>query len=344
MSMLDVIENQNIISTSIPDLVFRNFSGEQDFPKIMAVIQDVARADQLECSDTVEDLARSYRHLTHCDPFQDALLVEIGGKCIGYGRVWWMLAADGSWLGGVDGFLLPAWRGHGIGRAMLCMAEARLQEISDALVISGELGESTPRVYDQWVFDTEVEKTALLEAAGYQVARVGQTMVRPDLERLPDASLPAGVEVRPVQPGHVRAIWDASQEAFRDHWGYVPPSEQEYQGWLESPEFDPSLWQVAWDGDQVAGSVLTFINSQENREYNRKRGYTEGISVRRPWRQQGLARALLVRALHAIKARGMQEAALSVDSQNLNGAFRLYESLGFSLVKRLICYRKPIMR
>ena len=36
--------------------------------------------------------------------------------------------------------------------------------------------------------------------------------------------------------------------------------------------------------------VRNFINHKENQEANRKRGYTENISVRRPWRRQGIAR------------------------------------------------------
>ena len=74
---------------------------------------------------------------------------------------------------------------------------------------------------------------------------------------------------------------------------------------LISPTFDPSLWRVAWDGDDVVGMVRSFINAGENAEYERKRGYTQYISVRRPWRRRGIARALLVMGLHALKERGV---------------------------------------
>jgi len=111
----------------------------------------------------------------------------------------------------------------------------------------------------------------------------------------------------------------------------------------EDPLLDPSLFRVAWAGDQVAGMVQSFINVDENVKYNLKRGYTEGICVRKQYRRQGVARALLVRSLHALKERGMQEAALTVDSQNHNNAFRLYESVGFWFLRRFSCYRK-VMR
>lgn len=70
---------------------------------------------------------------------------------------------------------------------------------------------------------------------------------------------------------------------------------------LKDPNFDPTLWQVAWDGKQVVGMALAFVNEREKAKYGRRRGGTEGTCVRRPWRRQGLARALLVRSLQALR-------------------------------------------
>ena len=110
--------------------------------------------------------------------------------------------------------------------------------------------------------------------------------------------------------------------------------------WLAGPHHDPALWWVAWDGDQVAGQVRSYINPGENSEYHRKRGYTEFISVRRPWRRQGLARALLCQSLEVLRDRGMEEAALGVMTANPRGAMRLYESVGFRVRETFGWYRK----
>ena len=59
---------------------------------------------------------------------------------------------------------------------------------------------------------------------------------------------------------------------------------------MEDPTFNPDIWKIAWDGDRVAGIVMNIVNEKENEEYQRKRGYTENISVGRPWRKRGLAR------------------------------------------------------
>ena len=86
--------------------------------------------------------------------------------------------------------------------------------------------------------------------------------------------------------------------------------------------------------------MRTYIDHEQNQLYNRKRGYTEFISVRRPWRRIGLARALIVRSLQAQKDAGMTESALWVDSENLSGANMVYEACGFVVHKRATVYHK----
>ena len=325
---------------AVPGLAFRGFMGEADYPKMLAVINASKVADQIERSDTVEDVARNYAHLHHCDPYQDMIFAEVYGEVVGYGRLWWEVSDDGDWLGFHFAFLHPDWRRKGIGTAMLRFSEGRLRQIAAGLLAEGVITESKPRFFDVESSATEVGREAMLIKEGYTPVRYGFHMVRPLSEPVEVKPLPEGLEVRLVPPEHYRTVWDAAQEAFRDHWGNVEPPEEEYQKWLKEPAFGPRLWQVAWDGDQVAGNVLNFINEKENLEYNRKRGYTEGISVRRPWRRRGLARALLTRSLQMFKDMGMQEAALGVDSQNLNGALSLYESVGFRVVRRETVYRK----
>jgi GNAT superfamily N-acetyltransferase len=146
-----------------------------------------------------------------------------------------------------------------------------------------------------------------------------------------------------VQPEHIPQIWAAAKEAFRDHWGFCEDEwDRELEGWREAPTFMPHLWQVAWAGDEVAGQVQNFIDHAQNQEYGRLRGWTEGISVRRPWRRQGLAKALIARSFRLHKELGMTEAALGVDAQNPNGALQLYKSMGFQVVKRMTTYRKAM--
>lgn len=329
---------------AIPGLVFRAFRGESDYPHMLAVISASKEADQIERSDTLEDIVRNYAHLSNCDPYQDMIFAEVHGQVIGYSRVEWHATLEGEWLGFQLAFLLPAWRRRGIGRAFLRHNERRLREIAAEQQARGELAPSTRCAFEAWVSDTEIGKEALLRSEGYQPVRHAYTMVRSLLEPVEVTPMPEGLEIRPCGPEHARAIWDASQEAFRDHWGFFPEPEEDYQKWLKSPVFEPGLWKVAWEGDQVCGMVLNYVDAAENSEYDRRRGYTEGISVRRPWRKRGLARALLTRSLKMFQEMGMSEAALGVDAENVSGALRLYESVGFRPVKRHSTYRKWFTR
>ncbi len=320
----------------IAGLVFRHFRGESDYPPMLAVLAASCEADQDEFVRTLEDVVNTYTHLNNCDPYQDMVMVEVNDQLVGYSRTGWFKEEPGPYIHYHFFFLRPEWRGRGLERTLLLAMERRAAEVAASLPqdalheLSLEIQETQPAL------------EALAQQAGYRPVRYFYEMVRPTLDDIPDLALPAGVEVRPVLPEHYRAIWEAADEAFRDHWGYAPQTEENYQEWLAGRLFQPELWQVAWAGEQVVGTVLNFIDEEQNRHYGRRRGYTETITVRRPWRKQGVARALIARSLHLLKAQGMTEAALGVDTENLSGALRLYEGMGFRPVKRTGAYRKPL--
>lgn len=325
-----------IIAPAIPGLAFRRFRGREDYPLMLAVINGSKKADDIERSDTLEAITNNYDHLDNCDPYRDMIMAEANGQMVGYNRVFWEQQEDGTRLYGVFGFLLPDWRRRGIGSAMLALGEVRLREIAAEQAYAG------PRFFQSFAAGGEKGAIAMLEGAGYRPVRYGYEMKRDLSEPFPDFAMPEGLEVRPVRDEHLRAIWEADNEAFRDHWGYVPGTENRYEAWRTQPDFDPSLFQVAWEGDQVAGAVQNFINKEENEEYNHKRGYTEGIFVRRPWRKRGLARSLIVQSMKMFKGMGMTETALGVDTENTSGALRVYQSCGYKQVKMGITFRKPL--
>lgn len=324
---------------AIAGLKFRHFRGPTDYLPMSTVVALSADADQLERVSTAEDVAQTYAHLTNCDPYQDMIMAEINGEVIGYSRGWWFEEDNGPRLYALFGFLVPAWRRQGIGRAMLQWMESRLRAIAT------EHPPAQEKFLQSFTTQHEVGLVAMLENEGYKPVRRNWDMVRPTLDNIPSFPMPEGLEIRPVLPEHYRAIWDASNESFRDHWGFSHPTEADYQEWLTDKNiFQPELWQIAWDvaTNQIAGQVRPFIHQAQNEKYGRKRGFTEFISVRRPWRKQGLARALIGRALEAQKQQGMTESALGVDSENLSGATRIYQDCGFVVVKENTIYRKAL--
>ena len=232
-------------------------------------------------------------------------------------------------------FLDPAYGGRGIGGALLGWNEARLREIATD-------HDSPEKVLEAWAGNRNEAATALIRAAGYEPGTYMAEMVRPSVDDLPDHRLPDGVDIRPAREEDLRAIWEADMDAFRDHWGYVEPTEAGYERFLAFPYNDLSLWKIAWDDEGVAGQVKSFIDTAQNDEFDRKRGWTEAISTSRRWRRRGVAKALIVESIRELADRGMTEVALGVHTENPNGAYDLYESLGYEVVSTLTTYRKPL--
>jgi mycothiol synthase len=322
---------------AVPGLTFRTYRGPADFPGMVAVYDACRPVDGYEWPTSVEDLARTFAHFEHCNPHQDMIFAEVDGEMAGYGRGSWYCEQAGACLHELTGHVRPAWRRRGIGRAILRWTEERQRQVAR------EQAESGPHLFQVEIRDSEQGAAALLLSQGYAVARRWYQMAQPLDREIPDAPLPAGLEVRPVTPDQYPKIWAADVEAFRDHWGYAEPPAGAYAEWIEDPiAMQTELWQIAWNGDQVVGQVRSFINHQENAEQGRLRGYTECISVRRPWRRRGLAASLILRSLRILQEQGMTEAALGVDTQNISGALRLYERCGFRPVHGGAVYRKPL--
>jgi mycothiol synthase len=321
---------------NLPGLIYRGFQGAEDYPYMAEIINSVNQTDQIEGVVTPEEIEQNYASLQRSDTSQDLLFIELNGTPVGYGRCMWDKVLDGEYLYSFFIHMKLEERGKGIGTAVAQHFMNRLIEISQ------EHPDSAEKYFQSWGADTQTWYRGLLEKLGFKPVRYGINMVRPASQPVKVLPLPGNLEVRPVLPEDYRKVWEADAEAFRDHWGYVEQTEKNYQAFLEFPYFEPELWKVAWDGDQVVGMVRNYINAAENESFNRKRGYTENISVRRPWRRQGVARALLTQSIQMFIEMGMDETSLGVDTENPNGALNLYQSVGYQEARRFYTYRKPL--
>jgi ribosomal protein S18 acetylase RimI-like enzyme len=317
-------------------MALRHLIAPDDFVAMNAIANAIREAEGTDFSTTDEQFAAFYRDPPGSDPTTDVAIAEIDGEIAGYGRAAWHQEVNGPRIYEVLPFVDPARSGSEVFEAMIDALEARLRLIA-ATHPAGD------KQLASFGGDLAPERDALLEARGYVPARHFFSMVRPSVDDLADAPLPKGLEIREVLPEHLPAIFAASIEAFRDAWGFTEPTERDYQQFATDPvESDTTLWRVAWDGNEVAGQVRSFINAEQNERRGRLRGYTEHISVRRPWRRRGLARALIAASFPLLRARGMTEAALGVDTENASGALRVYEGCGFRVVGRSTDYRKPL--
>jgi len=321
---------------AIPGLRFRPPAGPADYAPMAAVHAACAEADQLDEVMTEADMANFLENPIGSDPAHDNLVAEIDGRIVAYSWMNHRREASGDEIHPHRGYVHPAWRGRGIGTAMVRQAWRRA-----AARPLGE-GPTDERMLQTFMLESETAGHALLNGLGYAPVRYAFRMRRDLSSPIPDLPIPSGLEIRPASLEQYRAIWEAEREAFQDHWGYSPWPEEAYHRFLEFPHYDPRLWQVAWDGEQVAGLVLNYINVEENELFGRRRGYTEDIAVRRSWRRRGLASALIARSLAALKGNGMTEAVLGVDAENRTGALRVYERLGYTSFKQWTVFRRNL--
>lgn len=270
------------------------------------------------------------------DAARDMRMVEADGALIATWQVDWVDTTDGLREYRLDGMVDPEWRRKGIGTWLLHDSQAHARSRDAALPTE------LPRLFGSWQPDTRLGALALMRREGFAPARYFFDMVRPTMDGIVVPPLPDGLELRPVASDQLRQLWSADTEAFRDHWGGFDDSDERFATWTGDPNFDPSLFVIAWDGDEIAGGVFNEIDETGNRAFNRKRGWLSSVFVRRRWRRRGLGAAVVARSLEVLRERGMTSAGLGVDAENPTGALGLYERAGFEVDFRSTAFRKPM--
>ena len=200
---------------AIPGLRFRLFQGESDFAHILDVFNACKNVDGVDYTMTIENISHHFKHLERSDPYKDLVLVEADGKAIGYGRAGWYPEDTGDKIYYGLGWVIPSWRRKGIGTAILKFIEHR------GRLIAADHPEDNNKYYQNDHNDQRADVAQLLKKNGYKEVRWGYEMVRPIDEPLPEVSLPKELEVRPVPKNRYRDLFNAQNEAFRDHCGFV---------------------------------------------------------------------------------------------------------------------------
>jgi mycothiol synthase len=319
------------------DVILRPFDPTSDFPAVATLIGDVNANAGAEWFPTVAELTVEWSRAHSFDPLRDVVVADEDGRMVGAARVAWR-EREQAVVHRIDVWVHPDRTRRGIGRRLLEWGEARAR--ASAADGSGGPGH-LPHVFGGMTDQGNPAGVAFAAQAGYRPMRYHYEMRRNLADPIPDAPIPDGLELRPVLPADYRAVWLADAEAFRDHWDAAVVNEDDFTRFFAHPDIDPSLWQVAWDGDQVAGLVINGIFREENARTGIDVGWLDGVATRRPWRRRGVAGALIARSLAVLKERGMSVAGLVVDTENPTGALGLYQRFGFTAVRTWIFLRKP---
>ena len=271
------------------------------------------------------------------DPAEDIRLVFApDDTLVGYIEVW--TTSRHSVHPWIWGRVHPDYSGLGIGSWMLTWAEKRakhvLNEISDDLRFAPRIG----------IYAQAKESQKLFKDFGFRYIRSSYRMLI-EMDAPPPAPVwPEGLTVRTYNPEtDAEAVFLADQDIFRDHFGFVEePFEEGFQRFqhhmTEYDGFDPSIWWLAFEGDQLEGICLCRPHSYDDPDM----GYVSTLGVRRPWRKRGLGLAFLYHAFGEFYRRGKRKVGLGVDAENLTGALRVYEKAGMHIHMQFDMFEKEI--
>ncbi len=218
-----------------------------------------------------------------------------------------------------------------VGSALVRATDARLMERW-----SGKLHPGIPIQVKREVDSVEMDKVALLEAEGYHLSGFTNRMSRALEKPVDHPELPGNIHLRPFDPRHqAKALYDFFQEVIAQESG------RSYENWrdiyhLNEKFFDPTLWLIAWHGDNMVGISICY---PEIHEEPTRTGWIDLIAVRYEFRRSGIGGGLLRQSLMEFQQRGFTIARARPE-YNPGDVVGLLQRSGFRIENTQLCYEK----
>lgn len=245
------------------------------------------------------------------------------GRIVGYGDVT-DDARDGTKLW-IDVREHPDAGDGSVARTLLPVLEARARTFA-----ARAPAEITPALRGG-AWSGEENVLGVLREAGYRLVRHSFHMEADLGGDLPEPAWPEGISLRTFRPGDEEAVLATENEGFADMWEFVPSPDDEWRHHLvDVPDFDPELWFLAYDGDELVAIALCRPAKPGEPDL----GWVRVLAVRPPWRRRGIALALLRHAFRELARRGRPRVGLGVDGESTTGALELYAQAGMRVASR----------
>ena len=200
--------------------------------------------------------------------------------------------------------------------------------------------EGTRVIINHGTSNKDILRKKALEAYGYELVRHFYRM-QIELDTPPaKPSVPEGLRIVSIDiEKELKEALIAMDDGFKDHWGHVEkPIDEMLEQWehymKNDPDFDPNLWYLAKDGNEIAGICRCSGKMVEDPQM----GWVNQLCVRQSWRQRGLGMALLQTSFQEFYRRGKQRVGLGVDASSLTNATRLYEKAGMHISQQYDTY------
>jgi len=314
----------------------------EDATALNRLLLEIEQVDQRQWYDTLEDRQRDYDDPGSNIETDTILALKPDGQAAGFGWIFAPPEAEQEYVAWLWGEVHPAQRGQGLGYFMLTWMEERARQIMQTRP------DNLPHHLRCGARDNLVDRIALIEARGFEPVRSFYRMRRDLSQSIPEWQVADGIVIIPWQVERDAEALQVLNEAFRDHWGVIPVSQEIYQLFLAGhPNFRADLSCMAIDqstggAGRLIGLSLNKVNAAENEALNIKEGWIAELAVLREWRRQGIASALLCASMQAFVKDGLEYAGLGVDTENLSGALRIYERNGFVPINRNINFSKTV--
>ncbi len=232
----------------------------------------------------------------------------------------------------------PDWRRSGIGRTVLTWQLEQARLWYDRTWVDGY----GPLQVVAYAGEQQVGLRRLYEEIGLSPVRWYADMTLRFAGPPPVHRDPAGIRIVPMSRKRIEAVRIAHNEVFADHWGTSPVDAEGWEQQLLRPESRLSWSWVALDAEtsELVGYATNAAHEGDWAAQGFSEGWTDRLGVRRPWRERGVARALLTASMRSFLEAGLDGAGLGVDSDDPCRAFELYQELGYHSSHTVVMYAK----
>jgi GNAT superfamily N-acetyltransferase len=311
-----------LLQAVLPDHTVRAVA-MSDVPELHALVERVNLAT-LGRVDTSEAELRDDLTGPHFDVSIDTLMaLAPDDRIVAYGQG----HDEHTGTGWIDIYIDPT------------LASSRFDEAADALIATctarieesaRNRGASTVKLLAN-LYEIEERMREAYERNGFHLEtiywRMSLTFGPEQLIAAP--TVPDGYEIRQVDPDDdtvMRQGFDLYLDTFSEHHGFDDEDmtlEIFSDGWRSAESYDRHAWWFAYEDGEQVGMLMG-----DNRRLEQGEGFVRNLGVQKRLRGKGIARALLLTAFAHWRESGRSGVQLGVDTANVTGATRLYESVG----------------